>query len=373
MIKNLAEVSLTAREQKIYDLLSDDISRETFIKISRTASYWRKNYNKIFCTDLPLNLFYSDFDETISSYSDIKATSIERIIEVINNHKCIQYGFGSLGKNIAKYLSEAGVYHRLIGLYDKNPISTGNASCRLNVKTPPENLRDYPDFDYVILTVGSVKNIRQVGDYFKKLGVSEDRILIFSVENNRHKYFNEDIILPRLGSQEVFIDAGCFDFSDSELLLKYAPGVKKIYAFEPDPDYFERIKKSALKFDSDKIVLGNFAWWSEETFLEFGSGDSPPDCSVKIIETRTIDGVVQNDENVTYIKMELEGAELESLKGGEETVRRCKPNMAISVYHNHDDYLDLTEYVLSLNPDYKLFFRQSYPYFILESTAYFVK
>ena len=65
-----------------------------------------------------------------------------------------------------------------------------------------------------------------------------------------------------------------------------------------------------------------------------------------------------SEERVTFIKMDIEGAELESLKGaGRIIIREQKPKLAICVYHKKEDIFDIPEYILSLNPKYKLYLR----------------
>ncbi len=70
----------------------------------------------------------------------------------------------------------------------------------------------------------------------------------------------------------------------------------------------------------------------------------------------TIDSVV-TDEQVSFIKMDIEGAEMSALRGARETIKRCKPRMAISIYHSNEDMLDIPEYIHSLVPEYRLFLR----------------
>lgn len=62
---------------------------------------------------------------------------------------------------------------------------------------------------------------------------------------------------------------------------------------------------------------------------------------------------------ITFIKMDIEGSELEALKGAKETIKQFKPKLAICVYHKKEDLLEIPQYILSLNPGYKLFLRNA--------------
>ncbi|MBR4153211.1 MAG: FkbM family methyltransferase [Selenomonadaceae bacterium] len=64
-----------------------------------------------------------------------------------------------------------------------------------------------------------------------------------------------------------------------------------------------------------------------------------------------------NLPRVDYIKLDIEGAELEMLHGAAKTITRCKPKMAISAYHKPEDLWTLATYIKSLRADYEFEFR----------------
>ncbi|MCB5190865.1 FkbM family methyltransferase [Methylobacillus arboreus] len=78
-----------------------------------------------------------------------------------------------------------------------------------------------------------------------------------------------------------------------------------------------------------------------------------------MVEVQPIDDIV--DDVPTFIKMDIEGSELSALKGARRTISAHKPKLAISAYHRSMDLLDLTDYVLSLNPDYRVSLRHHTP------------
>ncbi len=74
------------------------------------------------------------------------------------------------------------------------------------------------------------------------------------------------------------------------------------------------------------------------------------------IEVTTIDETVK-DEKITFIKMDIEGSELKALAGARDTIKRCRPRLAICVYHKSDDLMTIPQYIQNLVPDYKLYLR----------------
>lgn len=73
------------------------------------------------------------------------------------------------------------------------------------------------------------------------------------------------------------------------------------------------------------------------------------------VRVQTIDSLAL--EKVTFIKMDIEGAELNALKGAEKTLLRDKPKLAICIYHSNEDMLGVAEYLHRLLPEYKFHVR----------------
>jgi len=87
--------------------------------------------------------------------------------------------------------------------------------------------------------------------------------------------------------------------------------------------------------------------------------------------TTTIDALVQSGqiERVDFIKMDIEGAELRALKGGEQTLRRFKPKLAISLYHNVRDFYEIPLFLDSLGVGYR-FYLDHYTIHVGETVLY---
>lgn len=66
---------------------------------------------------------------------------------------------------------------------------------------------------------------------------------------------------------------------------------------------------------------------------------------------------VCNDRDITFIKMDIEGSERQALLGSRKTIERCKPKLAISIYHKSEDIWELPDLILQMNRDYTFYLR----------------
>jgi len=174
---------------------------------------------------------------------------------------------------------------------------------------------------------------------------------------------------------DYVIDGGAFKGETSFWFL--SKGAEKVYAFEPDPNSFsilsENIKRNKVL---DKIIpvqkvlsnrVGTFFLYATN-----GGGSAALDGGNQTIEGITLDSFVQEEglERVDFIKLDVEGAELEVLEGAVETIKKFKPKMAISVYHKPEDVITIPKFILQVLPKVKFYL--SHRYYSLEETILFV-
>lgn len=168
-------------------------------------------------------------------------------------------------------------------------------------------------------------------------------------------YFAEDIVKLE---NEVFVDCGAFTGDTiQELLAKSKP--QRVFAFEPDEKNYQTLVKNFT--DNDSIVCLKMGAFSKKTTLSFAGGNADAskivDDGAIQIEVDSIDNILNGDK-ATFIKMDIEGAELEALKGAQNTIRNYHPKLAISAYHKFEDLFTLPQYIYSLDDSYKFYLRR---------------
>ena len=222
-----------------------------------------------------------------------------------------------------------------------------------------QNYKDY------YIAINSTAYNSEILAELKENGVQDERIINLGDVCRQicgTQYFEKGILSPV--SNEVFVDGGAYDGATCSRFIEWCgSNYKAIYAFEPDRGNYERLNKKVQSDStlSSKLHLINRGLWSSETTLSFsesgtqGSHIAEGDGTIQI-KTAAIDDVIKDDK-VTFIKLDVEGAEKEALLGAKEIIKRDHPRMAISIYHKPEDIWELPELVLLIHEDYKFWLR----------------
>lgn len=185
---------------------------------------------------------------------------------------------------------------------------------------------------------------------------------VWEIDDVEEQYFPQDIIT--LSSEETFVDCGAYIGDTYESFVRHVSDYKRYYAIEPDIRRKSELCKIAQ--NDDRVIYCNVGTGDAQGILGFsmdkecGEIADQTECNNQYIQVDTIDNIV--DGSVTFVKMDVEGAELQSLKGGVNTIQEFKPKLAICVYHKRDDLVKIPQFIKSINPSYKLFLRAHFPY-----------
>lgn len=171
----------------------------------------------------------------------------------------------------------------------------------------------------------------------------------------------ESIIMPN--DSEVFVDLGAYTGDTVAEFISHTSGkFKHIYACEPNKRNFRKLTENTVGLEN--ITLINAAAWDCDTTLVFSKGGGRmPHLAKEGIETSavSVDSVLSG-EGCTYIKYDVEGAELKALEGSAETIKNYAPKLNVALYHRVGDIFELPLYVNSLCPKYRFYIRH-FPYY----------
>ena len=179
---------------------------------------------------------------------------------------------------------------------------------------------------------------------------------------NTTQYF-PDIIMSQINSSETFVDVGAYTGdSISEFINAVQGKWHKIFAFEPDSNNYKIAKKN---YNDERICLfkKGVGRKNETLFLlnenkgkdEGAHVVDNADIASELMKVVKLDDVIS--EKVTYIKMDIEGMEMDALLGAKKLIKSYRPKLAVSVYHKMEDLLLISHFIESMDLEYKLYLR----------------
>jgi FkbM family methyltransferase len=152
--------------------------------------------------------------------------------------------------------------------------------------------------------------------------------------------------------------------------------VDELVCFEPDPNQFRLTAEYVATHHeqlAQRVTAIPCALYSHEAIEPFTYSDTSFGSRIlpsggSWIQAVTIDHVLPVFDP-TYIIMDIEGAELEALKGAEKTIRASHPDLAICLYHDPHHLWEIPLYLHNLGLDYRLYMR-NYTSFTGETVLY---
>ena len=167
-------------------------------------------------------------------------------------------------------------------------------------------------------------------------------------------------------SEDVVIDAGgCW--GDSALYFANEGGAGgKVYTFEFVHDNLVVLEKNMdlnPELKNRIQIVKNPLWdvsGKNVTYLNNGPGSAIDVCQTigNVADlTISVDDFVKNNKlsKVNFVKMDIEGAELNVLKGAVNTMAQFRPKLAISLYHRIEDFIEIPAFLHSLRLGYEFY------------------
>lgn len=284
----------------------------------------------------------------------------------------ILFGMGQLGQYMIAQLGS-----RVEVATDNNP-DLWNTYRGVLILSPEECVAQYPDAEYVVSIYNGAAirkqlrdmGVRHISHFMEVLGrdaidyakVAELRPLLADEESRREldRQVSGAILTDHLPIEkiyfpyffqsqmnEVFVDCGAYDGDSVRAFKSWARSWSRIYALEP----IAEVKEPCIRLPLAVGSANEFV-----RFSEAGPGSKQSE-SGRMVQVVKLDDLFLHDPP-TFIKMDVEGAEPEAIRGASEIIRRHAPKMAVCLYHKRSHLWEIPLLLHSLRPDYKLYIRR---------------
>lgn len=230
---------------------------------------------------------------------------------------------------------------------DRYPLSNG-----WFLNKPSEN-----EIDDIKKVISALDDISQM-HYLQFIAWRRLRIelLLKGIQIINNRYFIPELT-DILHENEVFVDCGAHNGSVTKKFVEVTNGkYNKIYAIEADKDNFAALENNLKNIPNTttiKCALGDKN--GEEKFYQgFDYASKVNKFGNETVKITTLDSL---NIPATFIKMHLEGGELSSLTGALNTIKKYRPILAVTIYHNPDGVSKIPLYLMSCMQEYRYYMR----------------
>jgi FkbM family methyltransferase len=178
-----------------------------------------------------------------------------------------------------------------------------------------------------------------------------------------------EIVKQLVKSGDTVVDVGA-NMGIYTKLLSGLVGVNgKVYSIEPIPYTFDILTYIVTKLKLNQVTLYNYAISNFDGFLnmEIPRGENGLEnyytakiidssweskYQTVIVQTRTLEGVLSNEDKISFIKLDVEGHEYECLLGGANIIDKYKPSLFIEIWGDPDESNSAAHRTMKFLEDY---------------------
>ena len=331
--------------QNIYTHMGDELSKEIYmdrLNYSITQDY--HYINKMVDRSVRKRAEWEKFCECLKE----RAQSSEMYI----------FGAGIWGGIL---YNETKAFIQWSGVIDNQPM--GKVVGDLDIVTLEQFMGRYNE--NAVIVISSYKNGASMSTQLQKANIPQEKIIdggnsIYRLTEGAI-YFDLKELEPR-ESYEVFVDGGGFDGLTTKEFFNWCGGNGYSYCFEADVSNVDTLKCNLADYTDYEVV--SKALWSENTTLSmrmtgnFASSvtEQKVGDNVQEIHAVALDDFMR-EKVVTFIKMDIEGAELAALQGAKHIIMEQHPKLAISIYHKMEDIWTIPWLLMEYYDGYKFYMR----------------
>ena len=155
-----------------------------------------------------------------------------------------------------------------------------------------------------------------------------------------------------------------------------------VLCLEPDIKNFQELTSWLKKMDNngteiaDEVLTLPLGLGKETTYVHLKSNGTNSslvesvsnNSDLKPLLCTKLDDILFN-KDIGFINMDIEGSELDALKGARRVITNAKPDLAISIYHKPSDLWEIILFISKICSDYRFSIR-NYTGFPAETVLY---
>jgi FkbM family methyltransferase len=267
-------------------------------------------------------------------------------------------------------------YNTLIAWLDIESKNVVDTIIKRIYKVKDKKTWDYELFDENNLKLRQeIKKARKNYKYYWYLPINyrEDSVFYYW---NWLKNLKENLVFDLNGKD--ILDCGAFVWDSDIVFDKKIQNYRKIYCFEPLTRTYNLLRKTIDKNrKQDKFIPVKLGVWDKAETLTikfWGSASSIENTKLKwkseqIWIVKLDDYVKQNQIKPWLIKWDIEWFELKSVKWAEQTIKKYKPILLVSIYHTGKDFFEIKPLIESWNLNYKFKITHNNPFSLFYETT----
>lgn len=294
--------------------------------------------------------------EFLDKFSEMLSEISENDLEISNKRGQLDVWKNNLYEFLRLYyilddINSKEIFFKIVKLYMAQALS-GNKICKKYSLYSELDWKNYVEKAKIMTPY--VKN-----DYLL------DRIEVYILEG--YSYNN----ICKVQEGDYVIDCGAYTGNTSVYFSQKVGEKGKVFSFEAMPETYSILCENIEKYNN--ILPFNFALTNKSSEIKFSSIATPGakiiddiDSDFVSIKGISIDEFVQLNKinKIDFIKMDIEGAELDALDGCKKTCAKFLPKLAISIYHKKDDWISIPKKILEINPNYRFYIKHNSNNFI---------
>ncbi len=154
---------------------------------------------------------------------------------------------------------------------------------------------------------------------------------------------------------KTYVDCGAHDGDTIHEFAKFYPDYQRVFAVEPDEENLAELERRIVReklrdvhiFPAGTYYKNGELYLSNPINQRQAGVPSSKGAQDQQISVKTIDSMELN--SIDLIKMDIEGSELDALRGARRSIKTHKPALAVCVYHNPEDLITIPQYIHDLD------------------------